>query len=138
MAVAVACPSCGSDRLYKDGLRYLSDGTSVQRWLCRNCGYRFTDPQHKAKTVWKNPPSGLNPPSSLLYSCQGNDDPDGRVPSATEAVQTLAKVEEKCKKRASGSHNADNSCQRQNHRIQLLAAKERLRRIHNKRTDKNS
>lgn len=36
------CPSCGSERLYKDGLQYSADGTSVQRWLCRMCGFRFT------------------------------------------------------------------------------------------------
>jgi len=43
------CPQCSSTSLYKDGLRYLSDGTSIQRWLCRNCGYRFTDPNIKPK-----------------------------------------------------------------------------------------
>ena len=37
------CPQCGSKRLYKDGLRYLKDGTSIQRYLCRECGYRFSE-----------------------------------------------------------------------------------------------
>jgi integrase/DNA-directed RNA polymerase subunit M/transcription elongation factor TFIIS len=101
--ILVKCPQCGSKCLYKDGLRYLGDGSSVQRWLCRNCGYRFTDPNHKAKTVWKNPPSGLNLASGLLYSCQGNDDPKGRGPSAPEAVQTLATVEKENGKRAAGA-----------------------------------
>lgn len=52
------CPECGSARLYKDGLRYLADGTSVQRYLCRDCGYRFSWPQvqsparqHKSKNL---------------------------------------------------------------------------------------
>jgi integrase/recombinase XerD len=46
------CPQCGSDRLYKDGLRYLSDGSTVQRYLCRNCGYRFSWPTtQKQKTT---------------------------------------------------------------------------------------
>ena len=40
----LACPQCGCQSLYKDGLRYLADGSSVQRWLCRNCAYRFTEP----------------------------------------------------------------------------------------------
>jgi integrase len=44
----IRCPECGSTKLFKDGLRYLSDGSSVQRWLCRTCFYRFTDPEHKA------------------------------------------------------------------------------------------
>ena len=37
------CKECGSIRLYKDGLRYLSDGSSVQRFLCRDCGHRFSE-----------------------------------------------------------------------------------------------
>lgn len=36
------CPQCGSSMLFKDGLRYLVDDCKVQRWLCRNCGYRFS------------------------------------------------------------------------------------------------
>jgi len=43
VAPAVKCPECGSQRLYKDGFRYLSDGSPVQRWLCRTCGYRFSE-----------------------------------------------------------------------------------------------
>ena len=36
------CPQCDSKLLYRDGLRYLADGSSIQRWLCRNCGFRFS------------------------------------------------------------------------------------------------
>jgi integrase len=36
------CPECGCNRLFKDGLRHLADGSAVQRWLCSNCCYRFT------------------------------------------------------------------------------------------------
>ena len=35
------CPECRSLRLFRSGLCYLADGRSVQRWLCRDCGYRF-------------------------------------------------------------------------------------------------
>jgi len=49
------CPECGSESLYKDGLRYLADGSSVQRYLCRVCSYRFSWPrrerQHKTKDL---------------------------------------------------------------------------------------
>jgi integrase len=38
------CPMCGSSRLYKDGVRHSADGDNVQRWLCRNCSYRFSWP----------------------------------------------------------------------------------------------
>jgi integrase/recombinase XerD len=37
------CPECGSKLLYRDGLRYLEDGSTVQRWLCRSCSYRFSE-----------------------------------------------------------------------------------------------
>ena len=35
------CPECGSSRTVRDGIRYLSDGSQAQRWLCRTCFYRF-------------------------------------------------------------------------------------------------
>ena len=41
------CPQCGSTRLYKDGLRYCSDDSSIQRYLCRSCGFRFSDPESR-------------------------------------------------------------------------------------------
>ncbi|MCS7114261.1 MAG: tyrosine-type recombinase/integrase [Candidatus Bathyarchaeota archaeon] len=45
----VACPECGSQRLYKDGIRYTKTD-QVQRYLCRNCGYRFSDPNRQIST----------------------------------------------------------------------------------------
>ena len=45
------CPECGNTRLYKDGLRYLSDGSTVQRYLCRSCSYRFSWPKHERKDL---------------------------------------------------------------------------------------
>jgi len=44
MVVMVSCSQCGSKKLYRDGLRCLSDGSTVQRWLCRSCGFRFGEP----------------------------------------------------------------------------------------------
>ena len=37
--------------LYKDGLRYLKDSISVQRWICRSCGYRFTETKPLQKNL---------------------------------------------------------------------------------------
>ena len=37
----VKCPECGSERVWKDGIRYTRLG-DVQRYLCRNCSYRFS------------------------------------------------------------------------------------------------
>ncbi|MEM2888935.1 MAG: site-specific integrase [Candidatus Bathyarchaeia archaeon] len=42
-AQAPLCPNCGSSRVWKDGLRPLINGVKAQRWLCRDCSYRFTD-----------------------------------------------------------------------------------------------
>lgn len=36
------CPECGNTRLYRDGHRYCSGGADIQRWLCRECGLRFS------------------------------------------------------------------------------------------------
>ena len=40
----LACPQCGSSQLFKNGWRKLSTGEKVQTYICRQCGYRFTDP----------------------------------------------------------------------------------------------
>ncbi|MEM2108673.1 MAG: tyrosine-type recombinase/integrase [Candidatus Bathyarchaeia archaeon] len=39
------CPECGSPGPFRDGLRYLADGSAVQRFLCRFCGFRFSWPR---------------------------------------------------------------------------------------------
>jgi integrase len=40
------CPECGSAKTWKDGIRDTDLGP-VQRYLCRSCGYRFSDPNSK-------------------------------------------------------------------------------------------
>jgi len=35
------CPECGSLRIWRDGVRHTGHG-DVQRWLCRDCGFRFS------------------------------------------------------------------------------------------------
>ncbi len=46
------CPQCGSAILYRDGFRYLTDGSSVQRWLCRKCSYRFSEKPLQKNQEW--------------------------------------------------------------------------------------
>jgi len=60
------CPECGSKLLYKDGLRYLDDGSTLQRWLCRKCGYRFS----KKKPLQKNLSWQINTASVLVSKRQ--------------------------------------------------------------------
>jgi integrase/predicted RNA-binding Zn-ribbon protein involved in translation (DUF1610 family) len=40
---SLKCPECGSERIFKNGKRKLSSSERKQRFLCRSCGYRFTD-----------------------------------------------------------------------------------------------
>jgi integrase len=40
---AVRCPFCGSIRIWKDGLRRFKERI-IQRYICRDCGHRFSDP----------------------------------------------------------------------------------------------
>jgi len=40
----VICPQCGSSRIWRDAKRYDKFGFEIQRWSCRNCGLRFSDP----------------------------------------------------------------------------------------------
>ena len=72
------CPECRSRRLFKDGLRYLKGSGTVQRWLCRDCGYRFSDPNQK-KNCNRSDVSqhgdriqrlNLKTVDTLTYSCQ--------------------------------------------------------------------
>src|SRR5665647_1715101 len=46
-ALTLKCPSCGCDRVDRAGLRYLADDSTVQRYECRKCHYRFSDKINK-------------------------------------------------------------------------------------------
>jgi len=39
------CPRCKSTRAWRDAKRYTADGFEIQRWSCRECGHRFSDPK---------------------------------------------------------------------------------------------
>jgi integrase len=45
------CPKCRSARVWRDALRYTVFGDKIQRWLCRDCGLRFSDP-NDVKRSW--------------------------------------------------------------------------------------
>jgi len=53
------CPQCASERVWKDGWR-----GPIQRWLCRVCGYRFSEP--KVKVNLAGEVSSLHSRSKLL------------------------------------------------------------------------
>ena len=60
------CPQCGSQRIYRDGLRYLTDGTTVQRWLCRECYCRFSEKE----PLQKNRDWQINTASAIVSNRQ--------------------------------------------------------------------
>ena len=64
-----SCPLCLSNRIYKDGMRYLSNGAIVQRWLCRDCNYRFSERNHN-KPLQKSSNWHINTASALILDCQ--------------------------------------------------------------------
>jgi integrase len=66
MVKAPVCPECGSASLYRDGFRYLADGTSIQRYLCRECGYRFSNGHNNSKNQRYNVRSDARQELKLL------------------------------------------------------------------------
>ena len=50
----IKCPECGSEKVYNNGHRYLSYGLELQRFKCRECGYRFSDPTKTLNCVTDN------------------------------------------------------------------------------------
>ncbi len=42
--VSPLCPQCKSKKVWRDGTRSPMFGDPIQRWLCRECGLRFSDP----------------------------------------------------------------------------------------------
>lgn len=108
------CPECGSQRTWKDGRRQTNNGV-LQRYLCRDCGYRFTDPRLKQaqkpirslETAAKDEkPQGnkLKSPLGLLFNCRGCDEPFWEALTGPNGlVQTLAEVESRKGKWAAGA-----------------------------------
>ena len=78
----VQCPECTSQRLWKDGIRKTLQG-DVQRYLCRDCGLRFSNSPLK-----ENFRQEISRSSSIGSTCQ-----IGATPKAHGLVKNLVKVE---------------------------------------------
>jgi len=93
------CPECGSTKTWKDGIRQTNDG-DIQRYLCRECGYRFSktswnrskEPE-RVQRVHRKP---LNRFSSLLSNRQ-------ICASQTTRAKNLVAVESRIEKQAAGA-----------------------------------
>lgn len=68
----LSCQSCGSCRLVRDGLRRLSDGRVVQRFCCKDCGFRFSEKL-------------LNTPAGIGVNAKYAQEEAKNLSSATEA-----------------------------------------------------
>ena len=98
-----ACPECGSDRVWRDGVRYLSDGSIVQRWLCRSCGYRFSNSRNNNHDAPQLPTAEKDLIGLPIYNrscrvCASN----GLAKNSAGAVQALEE-ETRSESRAAGA-----------------------------------
>jgi len=97
-SLTTKCPECGSGSLYRDGLRYFSGDEAVQRWLCRNCGYRFSEKPPQKNQEWSiNTQPGL---TSIRQICAIQKEAKN-LDSATE-IKTVAGDVEKLPQDAKG------------------------------------
>ena len=70
------CPQCGGKKLWRDGHRQSIFGDDIQRWLCRTCGFRFSDPEEvknswsKQKKITPNSEESLKTPNDIVDSRQ--------------------------------------------------------------------
>ena len=71
------CPRCGSKKLWRDAKRYTAFGDEIQRWRCRDCNLRFSDPtdlqnswSNKEKNKRTQQPNELKTANGILYSSQ--------------------------------------------------------------------
>ena len=91
------CPECASEKIWKDGLRKTSSG-DVQRYLCRICGYRFS------QTEPKNHSEPLKKPSNWSINNASTINLDRQVCEIlTEDSKNLAKVQSRTEKQAAGA-----------------------------------
>ncbi|MCJ7423589.1 hypothetical protein MUP01_04885 [Candidatus Bathyarchaeota archaeon] len=91
MTTVDCCPNCGSTLLYKDGLRY-TNTESLQRWLCRNCGHRFSDKKPPQKSLYCH----INTANTIASSSQVCD-------LLTEESKNLALTENPPENRLAGA-----------------------------------
>ena len=85
------CPECGSARVWKDGLRKTGNG-DVQRYLCRSCGYRFSESRKTG-----NPLMGITAIPNTRQVCV----------TETQGAKNLAKVQPQLEKAGAGATSAE-------------------------------
>lgn len=95
------CPECNSSKVWKDGIRHTND-CEVQRFICRDCGYRFSETLPKTyKKPTKNEDKILCRPPSLRSNCQ--------ICVSEGEMENLVEVESRIGKQAAGATNLSNA-----------------------------
>ena len=93
------CPNCGSQKVWKDGLRHTING-NLQRYICRECGYRFSENSGKQKN------RELLRKFVQELECQDCDESKRRALVSLAGTISLAEVEPQEEKRAAGATEA--------------------------------
>ena len=86
---SVKCPECGSGKVYRNGHAQSDFGLRIQRYVCRACGRRFSDPDDlkKAKQVADNAlPSNSD---SHNLNCEGANSKSSQVCVLNEEAKNL-------------------------------------------------
>ena len=97
---SLKCPECGSERLYRDGLRRLADGSQTQRWLCRECGLRFS--KRRMEKRLNNGGKDLKSGSALNLNCRVCA-PESGAKNSAGTVRVLMEEKADAEKRAAGA-----------------------------------
>jgi len=102
------CPQCVSDRLYRDGLRVLATGEEVQRFLCRDCGYRFSD-GHIDSNVYASIGSNRQL-GAILQEAKKLDSATELKTVAGEKESSIIEYAWRCKKKGNGDKTIAQRC----------------------------
>jgi integrase len=70
------CPRCHSKRVWRASKRFTADGFDIQRWFCRDCKMRFSDPndtkraKEAARAVETVDTQSLKSKAGIISTCQ--------------------------------------------------------------------
>ena len=97
LTTTIKCPQCGNQSVWKDGIRYTIFG-EIQRYLCRNCYYRFSHSEGS------EPSERLQKLHTLILKSKADKDIRCRVSAAqTKGAKNLAKEETRTQEKAAGA-----------------------------------
>ena len=84
------CPQCGSDRVWCDGHRYRVSGDPIQRWRCKDCWFRFSDPDKVQES--KNRPEEIKRFSEMVLKREADYQLYGQI--CVEETKNLGSAEQ--------------------------------------------